>query len=56
VGGDAAALVPLTPGQLATLRHWFLPERPGPLVAQHVMATGAFAGERLVADVPVPEP
>jgi RimJ/RimL family protein N-acetyltransferase len=40
VGGDAAALVPLTPGQLATLRHWFLPERPGPLVAQHVMATG----------------
>jgi RimJ/RimL family protein N-acetyltransferase len=40
VGGDAAALVPLTPAQLATLRHWFLPERPGPLVAQHVMATG----------------
>jgi RimJ/RimL family protein N-acetyltransferase len=40
VGRDAAALVPLTPGQLATLRHWFLPERPGPLVAQHVMATG----------------
>jgi RimJ/RimL family protein N-acetyltransferase len=40
VGGDAAALVPLTPAQLATLRNWFLPERPGPLVAQHVMATG----------------
>jgi GNAT superfamily N-acetyltransferase len=40
VAGDPAALVPLTPGQLATLRHWFLPERPGPLVAQHVMATG----------------
>jgi GNAT superfamily N-acetyltransferase len=40
VGRDTAALVPLTPGQLATLRHWFLPERPGPLVAQHVMATG----------------
>jgi RimJ/RimL family protein N-acetyltransferase len=32
--------VPLTREQLATLRRWFLPERPGPLVAQHVMATG----------------
>jgi RimJ/RimL family protein N-acetyltransferase len=32
--------VPLTREQLATLRPWFLPERPGPLVAQHVMATG----------------
>jgi RimJ/RimL family protein N-acetyltransferase len=40
VGRDPAPLVPLTPGQLATLRHWFLPERPGPLVAEHVMATG----------------
>jgi GNAT superfamily N-acetyltransferase len=33
-------LVPLTREQLATLRHWFRPERPGPLVAQHVLATG----------------
>jgi RimJ/RimL family protein N-acetyltransferase len=33
-------LVPLTREQLATLRHWFLPERPGPLVAQHVLGTG----------------
>jgi GNAT superfamily N-acetyltransferase len=33
-------LVSLTRGQLATLRHWFVPERPGPLVAQHVLATG----------------
>jgi RimJ/RimL family protein N-acetyltransferase len=40
MGGDPAALVPLTPARLATLRRWFLPERPGPLVAQHVMATG----------------
>jgi RimJ/RimL family protein N-acetyltransferase len=40
VAGDPPALVPLTTGQLATLRSWFLPERPGPLVAQHVMATG----------------
>jgi GNAT superfamily N-acetyltransferase len=33
-------LVPLTRAQLATVRHWFLPERPGPLVAQHVLGTG----------------
>jgi hypothetical protein len=33
-------LVPLTRARLATLRHWFLPERPGPLVAQHVLGTG----------------
>jgi hypothetical protein len=33
-------LVPLTRAQLTTLRHWFLPERPGPLVAQHVLGTG----------------
>jgi len=33
-------LVPLTREQLATLRHWFRPERPGPLVAQHLLATG----------------
>jgi GNAT superfamily N-acetyltransferase len=33
-------LIPLTRAQLATVRHWFLPERPGPLIAQHVLATG----------------
>src|SRR5919108_56192 len=33
-------LVPLTRARLAMLRSWFLPERPGPLVAQHVLATG----------------
>jgi GNAT superfamily N-acetyltransferase len=32
--------VPLRRDQLATLGDWFLPERPGPLVAQHVIATG----------------
>ena len=30
----------LTPSQAATLRPWFLPERPGPLVAAHVLETG----------------
>ena len=38
MGGQAP--VPLTREQLATLGHWFLPERPGPLIAQHVIATG----------------
>jgi GNAT superfamily N-acetyltransferase len=33
-------LVSLTRAQLATVRHRFPPERPGPLVAQHVLATG----------------
>jgi RimJ/RimL family protein N-acetyltransferase len=30
----------LTPSQAASLRAWFLPERPGPLVAPHVLETG----------------
>ena len=30
----------LTPGQRATLRDWFLPDRPGPLVGLHVLQTG----------------
>ncbi len=30
----------LTPSQAATLRSWFVPERPGPLVAAHVLDTG----------------
>ena len=33
-------LIPITRARLATVRHWFQPERPGPLVAQHVLATG----------------
>jgi RimJ/RimL family protein N-acetyltransferase len=40
VSHQAGPLVPLTPEQLASLRHWFLPERPGPLIAQHLIATG----------------
>jgi RimJ/RimL family protein N-acetyltransferase len=35
-----APLVPLTREQLVSLRHWFLPERPGPLIAQHLIGTG----------------
>jgi RimJ/RimL family protein N-acetyltransferase len=30
----------LTPKQTATLKKWFLPERPGPLVGSHVIHTG----------------
>lgn len=30
----------LTPDQVAALRDWFLPERPGPLVGLHVLQTG----------------
>jgi ribosomal protein S18 acetylase RimI-like enzyme len=33
-------MVPVTAAQLAAVRAWFLPERPGPLVAQHVILTG----------------
>jgi RimJ/RimL family protein N-acetyltransferase len=33
-------MVPVTAEQLAAVRAWFLPERPGPLVAQHVILTG----------------
>jgi RimJ/RimL family protein N-acetyltransferase len=40
VSRETAPLVALTREQLATLRHWFLPERPGPLIAQHVLGTG----------------
>jgi hypothetical protein len=35
-----ARLVPLEREQLAAVGHWFLPERPGPLVARHVLTTG----------------
>jgi RimJ/RimL family protein N-acetyltransferase len=37
---ETPPLVPLGREQLATLAHWFLPERPGPLIAQHLLATG----------------
>lgn len=30
----------LTPDQAATLKDWFLPERPGPLIGLHVLQTG----------------
>ena len=30
----------LTPAQTAALQDWFLPERVGPLVGPHVIATG----------------
>ncbi|HEX6383889.1 MAG TPA: GNAT family N-acetyltransferase [Anaerolineae bacterium] len=33
-------MILLTPEQTATLREWFLPERPGPLVGQHIIHTG----------------
>ncbi len=33
-------MIPLTPQQAATLADWFLPERPGPLVAAHFIHTG----------------
>lgn len=36
--------IQLAPTQLATLRDWFRPERPGPLVGLHVIHTGHGAG------------
>lgn len=33
-------MVELTHDQIATLRHWFLPERPGPLIGPHVIHSG----------------
>lgn len=33
-------MILLTPEQRATLRDWFLPDRPGPLVGLHVLQTG----------------
>lgn len=30
----------LTPAEAATVRSWFLPDRPGPLIGLHVLATG----------------
>jgi GNAT superfamily N-acetyltransferase len=33
----------LTAAQTASLQHWFLPERPGPLVGSHVIQTGQGA-------------
>ena len=33
-------MILLSPDQAATLRDWFLPEQPGPLVGPHVLRTG----------------
>lgn len=33
-------MVLLTPSQTATLRDWFVPDQPGPLVGLHVLQTG----------------
>ncbi|MGH7490936.1 MAG: GNAT family N-acetyltransferase [bacterium] len=33
-------MILLTPSQMATLRDWFAPDRPGPLVGMHVLQTG----------------
>lgn len=33
-------MIRLTPEQSATLKEWFLPERPGPLIGSHVIHTG----------------
>ncbi len=33
-------MVPLVPQEYETLRSWFLPDRPGPLVGLHVLQTG----------------
>jgi RimJ/RimL family protein N-acetyltransferase len=33
-------MIRLTPEQAATLRDWFLPDQPGPLVGLHVLQTG----------------
>jgi RimJ/RimL family protein N-acetyltransferase len=36
----ARGLATVPPGQVAALRPWFVPERPGPLVGLHVINTG----------------
>src|SRR5262245_13327342 len=36
----ATAMVPRPVEQLTSLRDWFLPDRPGPLVGLHVIQTG----------------
>jgi GNAT superfamily N-acetyltransferase len=33
-------MVPISQAQLTTLEHWFVPDRPGPLVGLHVIRTG----------------
>src|SRR5215210_4464435 len=33
-------MIQLTPQQLATLKAWFLPDRPGSLISLHVLQTG----------------
>lgn len=43
----------LTPEQIITLKDWFLPERPGPLIGSHVIQTGQ--GTCLVDRWPSPQ-
>lgn len=33
-------MIKLTPDQAASLKHWFVPERPGPLIGLHIILTG----------------
>lgn len=33
-------MIPLTPEQTATLKNWFLPEQPGPLIGSHLIRSG----------------
>jgi RimJ/RimL family protein N-acetyltransferase len=38
--GHRGRVLPVPPGDLAALRPWFAPERPGPLVFEHLLSTG----------------
>src|SRR5918999_149202 len=40
MGRPAPATVPLSRKQLAAARHLLPPERPGPMIAQHLLGTG----------------
>jgi RimJ/RimL family protein N-acetyltransferase len=40
VGAATPGLVPLTRGQLAEAAHLLPPERPGPMIARHLLGTG----------------
>jgi RimJ/RimL family protein N-acetyltransferase len=46
-------LIYLAPEQTATLKHWFLPDRPGPLIGLHVIHSGN--GTCLVDRWPAPQ-
>ena len=40
MGAATPGLVPLTRGQLAEAAHLLPPERPGPMIARHLLGTG----------------